>query len=134
MRFHKPPLFAFLLGLVLLGFGPIPQGAFAKESGRVTLSIPVAQLPKEGREVLALIKKGGPFRYGQDGVIFQNRERRLPLQKMAYYHEYTVPTPGSKDRGARRIIAAVGPGNNVKTSGEYYYTDDHYQSFRRIKE
>ena len=85
----------------------------------------VAALPKEARETLALIKRGGPFPYKQDGATFGNFEKRLPMRARGYYHEYTVPTPGARDRGARRIVAG---------GGEYYYTDDHYRSFRRIRE
>lgn len=90
--------------------------------------IAVAQLPKEGREVLALIHKGGPFSYDRDGITFGNFEKRLPKQARGYYREYTVPTPGARNRGARRIISGGEP------PGVFYYTDDHYQSFRRIVE
>lgn len=88
--------------------------------------IAAADLPREGRETLALIRRGGPFSYSRDGVEFGNREKRLPLQAKGYYREYTVKTPGSKDRGARRIVAG--------TRDEFYYTDDHYRTFRRIRE
>jgi ribonuclease T1 len=88
--------------------------------------IQVAQLPVEARATLALIKAGGPFPYAQDGRMFSNREKLLPLQKRGYYREYTVRTPGVRDRGARRIVAG--------STGEYYYTEDHYRSFRRILE
>ena len=84
------------------------------------------ELPPEAAETLVRIKRGGPFPYRRDGAGFHNRERRLPAREQGYYREYTVPTPGSKDRGARRIVAGRG--------SEYYYTDDHYQSFRRIRE
>lgn len=86
--------------------------------------IAYADLPPEGRETLGLIAAGGPFPYDRDGVSFQNREGILPGERRGYYREYTVRTPGSDDRGARRIIAGAG--------GELYYTDDHYDSFRRI--
>ncbi len=97
--------------------------------------VAAADLPFEARQTLQLIKRGGPFPYpGKDGSVFGNFERRLPPQPRGYYREYTVPTPGRSDRGARRIVAAQGPGGNVATSGEYYYTADHYRSFRRIRE
>lgn len=73
---------------------------------------------------MQLIERGGPFPYRQDGQVFQNREGILPKQKQGYYHEYTVETPGSEDRGARRIISGA--------NGEFYYTDDHYSSFKVI--
>jgi len=92
--------------------------------------IAAADLPKEAHETLALIKRGGPFPYQRDGAVFGNFEKRLPLRSSGYYREYTVPTPGARDRGARRIVA----GGDVRTSGEYYYTADHYTSFRRIRE
>lgn len=86
-----------------------------------------AFLPAEAHEVLGRIAQGGPFAYRQDGGVFQNRERRLPVQPRGYYHEYTVETPGSPDRGARRIVTGGQPPR------EYWYTDDHYRSFRRFQ-
>ena len=88
--------------------------------------IAVAELPPEGRATLALIKQGGPFPYQRDGIVFQNREKRLPIQPRGYYREYTVKTPGLKHRGPKRIIAG--------SAADYYYTEDHYESFRRIRE
>jgi ribonuclease T1 len=96
--------------------------------------IPVAELPKEARETLALIKAGGPFPYKQDGTVFGNREKQLPAKPRGYYQEFTVKTPGSRDRGARRIVAGGGTTGDVRSGGEYWYTDDHYASFRRIRE
>ena len=90
-------------------------------------TIAVGDLPPEARETLGLIDAGGPFPYRRDGIAFQNRERRLPEQPRGYYREYTVPTPGSKDRGARRIIAGGKP------AAVFYYTGDHYKTFRRIQ-
>lgn len=97
-------------------------------------TIAVRELPREARETLARIQRGGPFPYRKDGSVFHNRERRLPPQPRGYYREYTVPTPGSRDRGARRIVAGAGLRGDPATSGEYYYTDDHYETFRRIIE
>lgn len=88
--------------------------------------VSLAQLPGEARETLALIKAGGAFPHQRDGAVFGNREGLLPKRERGYYREYTVKTPGAKDRGARRIVAG--------RTGEYYYTDDHYRSFRRIIE
>jgi ribonuclease T1 len=87
-------------------------------------AVSYGRLPSEAHKTFALIAKGGPYPYRQDGVVFQNREGLLPRQPQGYYHEYTVDTPGSADRGARRIIAGV--------PGEFYYTDDHYASFERV--
>jgi ribonuclease T1 len=83
-------------------------------------------LPPEARHTLTLIREGGPYAHERDGVVFGNRERLLPLHARGYYREYTVPTPGVKHRGARRIVAG--------RSGELYYTEDHYRSFKRIVE
>jgi ribonuclease T1 len=96
--------------------------------------IAAAELPPEARETLTLIRKGGPFPYRRDGTVFRNFERRLPVRPRGYYREYTVPTPGAKDRGARRIVAGAGAAGDVRTSGEYYYTADHYATFSRIRE
>ena len=84
----------------------------------------VADLPQEARQTLALIRAGGPFPHARDGVVFGNREGLLPKRNRGYYREYTVKTPGARDRGARRIVAGA--------NGELYYTDDHYRSFKRI--
>ncbi len=99
------------------------QNKIQNESG----TIAVADLPNEGRETLRAIKQGGPFAYDRDGVVFGNFERALPKQQRGYYHEYTVKTPGARNRGARRIISG-------SSHDEYYYTDDHYQTFKRIRE
>lgn len=85
-----------------------------------------AFLPQEALDTLRLIADDGPFPYRQDGNVFQNRERRLPIRARGYYREYTVRTPGSRDRGARRIVTGGNPAD------EFYYTDDHYRSFRRF--
>ena len=86
--------------------------------------IQFAALPPQAQETIRLIDRGGPFPYDRDGITFGNRERLLPIRADGYYREYTVITPGSSDRGARRIVAGRG--------GELYYTDDHYESFRRV--
>lgn len=88
-------------------------------------------LPPEAIDTLALIVRNGPFPYRQDGSVFQNRERRLPQQPRGYYREYTVKTPGSPDRGARRIVTGGEAGDAPPL--EYHYTADHYRSFRRFE-
>lgn len=87
--------------------------------------IAIAELPAEARETLQLIDRGGPFPYARDGVVFGNYENRLPPRHRGYYREYTVPTPGIRSRGARRIVAGY--------RGERYYTADHYRTFQRIR-
>ena len=108
-------LTAALLALALA----LPAFAFQKE-------VQARDLPLEAQQTLDLIKRNGPFPYRQDGSTFGNREKRLPLRANGYYREYTVKTPGARDRGARRIVSGRG--------GEFYYTADHYRSFRRIIE
>ena len=88
----------------------------------------VAELPPQGRDMLQRIHQGGPFRSEKDGVVFANRERLLPVQPRAYYLEYTVKTPHSRNRGIRRIVC----GGPATTPDVCYYTADHYASFRRI--
>ncbi|MBN1152534.1 MAG: ribonuclease N [Dehalococcoidia bacterium] len=98
-----------------------------EDSGQLNANIvSIRDLPPEARETLELIEKNGPFPYSKDGSIFHNFEGLLPEQPDGYYREYTVVTPGSSDRGARRIVT----GEN----GERYYTDDHYASFRLVVE
>lgn len=127
-----------LLGLWLWSQRPTPLPAPSAPSA-ATRSAPEAAtaptaargsatdfLPAEAHDVLARIARGGPYEHRQDGGTFQNRERRLPKQPRGYYREYTVETPGENDRGARRIVTGGDP------PSEYYYTDDHYRSFRRF--
>jgi len=117
--------------VALLGFALIAApSANARENAADRSEIALAKLPAEARDVLLLIRAGGPFPYERDGVTFGNRERLLPAQRRGYYHEYTVTTPGAKNRGARRIIC----GGSRRTPDVCYYTDDHYASFRRIRE
>jgi len=87
--------------------------------------VALSSLPIQARQTVSLIQHGGPFRYPHDGVVYQNLERQLPAEPAGYYHEYTVPTPGSSDRGTRRIVTG--------RAGEYYYTVNHYASFVRIQ-
>lgn len=115
-------LFATLLGFTLAACGAAPA------------EVALHELPPQVAATLALIKSGGPFPYRKDGAVFGNFEKRLPLQPRGYYHEYTVPTPNTRGRGARRIVAGEGVRRDVKSSGEYYYTADHYDSFHRIRE
>jgi ribonuclease T1 len=96
------------------------------ETNQGRSSLP-AFLPPEAHDTLALIARGGPFPHRQDGATFQNRERRLPTQSRGYYREYTVRTPGERTRGARRIVTGDDP------PSQYWYTDDHYASFRRFE-
>ena len=91
-------------------------------------SVAARDLPKQGRDTLALIAAGGPFASNRDGTQFGNRERILPKEKRGYYREYTVRTPGVKNRGARRIVC----GGGEHSIDPCYYTDDHYQSFKCI--
>jgi len=110
-------------------------GTTQAREARSLPSIALSELPPEAVNTLQRIRQGGPFPYPRkDGSIFGNFERRLPAQSRGYYREYTVPTPGARDRGARRIIAGEGRGGDVASSGEYYYTEDHYRNFRRIRE
>jgi ribonuclease T1 len=125
LNFSMRRLFALLVGAILLLYAPLLGWARDSAASRVA-AVSIEELPPEADATLALIKKGGPFPYQRDGVVFNNFERRLPVRKRGYYREYTVRTPGARDRGARRIVA----GRN----GEFYYTDDHYRSFRRIRE
>jgi ribonuclease T1 len=106
-------------------FAAVPAAA-QKAPPAPAVEVNLSELPREARETLVLIRKGGPYPYAKDGVVFSNREGALPRQKRGYYHEYTVKTPGVRTRGARRIVMGSG--------GEIYYTDDHYNHFRRIRE
>lgn len=138
MEFLKKTLGLFLAGLTCLGLvlvtnvhtlaspiSDLPSVEIIARSPTKIPTISVSQLPPEARKTINLIKQGGPFPYRKDGTVFGNREGRLPSAAKGYYREYTVPTPGSPDRGARRIITGQ--------KGEIYYTNNHYGSFVRVE-
>lgn len=101
----------------------------ALEPAPAVVTISVASLPAEAQAVERAIHQGGPFAFPKDGIVFANRERLLPAQRRGFYREYTVPTPGASDRGARRIVCG---GPEPRAPLACYYTVDHYASFRRI--
>lgn len=126
IRRARRPLIALiaLVVAVLIGYAVnATRGDGDHHPAPATVSL--SSLPPQAAATVALIEKGGPFPYPRnDGVVFDNREHRLPAEPSGYYREYTVPTPGSADRGARRIIT----GKN----GAFYYTGDHYETFVRV--
>jgi len=126
----KFALTSFLLAVAIPG--PLAQARSLTDrpAARSPATISVAQLPSQGRATYELIRQGGPFPNGKDGTVFGNRERALPSEKRGFYREYTVATPGSRDRGARRIVC----GGPVRAPRACYYTADHYASFRMIVE
>ncbi|MEU5483291.1 ribonuclease [Streptomyces mirabilis] len=114
-------LVAFMSALLIGGTAVVPANAAATAVGSICYS----NLPTQAYDTLDLIASGGPFPYSQDGAVFQNREGVLPSQSTGYYHEYTVITPGSSTRGAKRIVTG-------KKTQEDYYTSDHYVTFKLI--
>jgi ribonuclease T1 len=146
-RFFTGMLMAALLGALLGGFGANPggvgfaigwQAAYAREPaeggfgefGRGDGTIARVQLPREAVGTLNLIAVGGPYPYAKDGVVFGNFERLLPPHARGYYHEYTVPTPRARNRGARRIVC----GGPLRRTDNCFYSNDHYNSFQRLVE
>jgi len=114
-------------GAVRLALTLLLAGMLGLAAARENLpSVDICDLPPEAQHTLRLIQRGGPFPYGKDGSTFGNYEKILPPRPRGHYREYTVPTPGVRHRGARRIIAGK--------MAEYYYTADHYRSFYRIRE
>ncbi len=109
--------------------GPVALPALARNEAPALATVQLSTLPPQARETHQLILAGGPFPYRKDGTVFGNRERLLPLQPRGWYREYTVKTPGSPDRGARRIVCG---GTRPTAPEACYYTADHYASFRRI--
>ena len=132
-RFGLPKfvLTSFLLVVALTGPTLVQAKGPRQDSplnGNATIT--VAQLPRQGQETWVLIRQGGPFAHDKDGTVFGNRERMLPPKQRGYYREYTVLTPGSRDRGARRIVCGGAP----RVPDACYYTGDHYASFSRVVE
>jgi len=124
----KFALTSFLLAVAMTA--PLAQARADRPTESSLAAVHVAELPTQGRETYELIRRGGPFPFGKDGAVFGNRERSLPAERRGYYREYTVATPGSRDRGARRIVC----GGPARAPQACYYTADHYGSFRKIVE
>ena len=125
-RLFRHAAAGFVLAVALAVAPPL----VARTSDIALPEIAQRDLPAQGREVLLLIRAGGPFKHDRDGVVFGNRERILPARPRGHYHEYTVATPGARNRGARRIVCG-----GARTAPEAcYYTADHYASFARIRE
>jgi ribonuclease T1 len=122
---HKTGLFVTLAAAVLMTGSVQARNDVPMTAGTVSL----ARLPIEAQTTHRLILVGGPFPYRKDGVVFGNRERALPHKPRGFYHEYTVRTPGSRDRGAQRIVCGGTPPTNPETC---FYTGDHYATFQRI--
>lgn len=120
-------IFALIMALLMLQV-PFSASAYSQRSyaDASVAEVSLSSLPPEARATLRLIKQGGPFPYPRDGVVFSNFEKRLPKKQRGYYHEYTVKTPGARNRGARRIVCGK--------PSECYYTGDHYQTFKLIRE
>lgn len=125
---------AALSALLLTGLaGGVQAKGTAAETPTATpalAEISLSELPAQAQETHRLVRAGGPFPYAKDGTVFGNRERLLPRQARGFYREYTVKTPGARNRGARRLVC----GGKPPTAPEVcYYTDDHYASFKRIR-
>jgi ribonuclease T1 len=128
LRRARRPLVALLALVIALAIGYGVKAAHdtggAGGSPHIA-TVALSALPEQAGETVQLIEQGGPFPYPRsDGAVFHNDEHRLPDEPDGYYHEYTVPTPGSPDRGTRRIITGA--------RGQFWYTGDHYESFRRV--
>jgi guanyl-specific ribonuclease Sa len=122
----RRPLLALIALIVLLGGGYLINSAGSDpDSPPAIRTVALSSLPPQVRQTIDEISLHSPRRYPEDGEVFQNREHLLPQKQRGYYHEYTVPTPGEDDLGARRLISGAGQ--------ELYYTKDHYASFVRIR-
>lgn len=127
--FHALPLLLVLAFSAFSFWTPVPSVQARSNHADVAVdvsTVTLAELPGEVRATLQLIKQGGPFPYARDGLVFKNFEQILPKQARGYYREYTVKTPGVRNRGARRIVCGILP--------ECYYSGDHYRTFKRIRE
>ena len=122
---HNKLLKSWICAFALLLFS---CNLLARDAGRLD-SVALSALPTDARRTLEQIKQGGPFPYPKDGSVFGNYEKNLPKQRRGYYREFTVPTPGIRSRGARRIIA----GGDPASFNEFFYTADHYRTFQRIR-
>jgi ribonuclease T1 len=123
-RFKSLKAWQFLFVTLLLSVNVLARELLPLDA------IEFRRLPREAQQTVVLIKQGGPFPYDKDGAVFGNYEGVLPKQNRGYYHEFTVKTPRARNRGARRIIT----GGDLPAPREFYYTDNHYATFKRIKE
>jgi ribonuclease T1 len=135
LRFSRTQAAAYFTCVLLLAIMQLAMQASAharKSTDPITsvAEVKLASLPVEAQTTVSLIRSGGPFPYPKDGVVFGNRENILPRQARGFYTEYTVKTPGERSRGARRVVV----GGEPRSSAELYYSDDHYQTFKRIRE
>ncbi|KJS62458.1 ribonuclease [Streptomyces rubellomurinus] len=105
------------------GRSPAPSGTWVPADPALA-DVCRTKLPSQAQDTLALIAKNGPYPYNRDGIVFENRESRLPKKGDGYYHEFTVVTPGSNDRGTRRVVTGG--------AGEQYWSPDHYGTFQEI--
>jgi len=121
---------AALSALLLSGLAGNAQAKEAAPATPVLAEVQLSELPVQAQETHRLILAGGPFPYAKDGTVFGNRERLLPRKARGFYREYTVKTPGARNRGARRIICG---GTPPTTPEACFYTEDHYASFKRIR-
>ena len=128
----KFALTSFLLAASLTGTALVQARQPSREGSAESSSAVIAraELPKAGQVTYELIRAGGPFPFDKDGMVFGNRERQLPAQRRGFYREYTVTTPGARDRGARRIVC----GGPARAPQACYFTADHYDTFRKIVE
>jgi ribonuclease T1 len=118
------------LGVAAASFLAFAPASEARESGPTDdVAVSLSRLPPEARETHRSILAGGPFEHAKDGAVFGNREGALPSSRRGYYREYTVSTPGARDRGARRIVCG---GLEPRVPDTCYYTADHYNRFHRI--
>jgi ribonuclease T1 len=122
--------FILLMGFILMVCTHMVQ-ALSSQEVQSQPSLLVSEMPREGQKTYQLILQGGPFPYEKDGTVFGNRERLLPRHARGYYREYTVRTPGARNRAARRIVCG---GQEPTRPKACYYTEDHYASFRLIVE
>ena len=121
-----------LSGVALVNFSAAASsgdGSLSPAARPVIGTVSLAALPVEAQQTERSVRSGGPFPYENDGIVFGNREQLLPRQPRGFYHEYTVRTPGSQDRGARRIVCG---GRQPREPEACFYTEDHYASFKRI--
>jgi ribonuclease T1 len=126
VRRVRRPLIALVVLLVALAVGYAVRASRSDAPARPIRTVSLRALPRQVTVTVHRVEDGGPFPYPEDdGVVFHNYEHLLPAEPDGYYREYTVPTPGASDRGARRVVTGSG--------GQFYYTPDHYGSFERLR-
>ncbi|MFO0807382.1 MAG: dienelactone hydrolase family protein [Gemmataceae bacterium] len=108
-----------------------PQATVAKSPTPKAAPLPAKGIPEKVLKILAYVDEHGEAMPNYEGGrTFGNFERRLVLNdsqgRRIRYREWDVnPLRPGVNRGAERLVTG--------SDGSAYFTDDHYNSFKKIR-